>query len=170
MRVTSDALEKDRALIPLLRLEDRAIGDTSREQRDRFARYVQDKLRSIVRKNELLMSQAESRIQQVSALQPNWDGYGAPAPNQTAIQITRRILSLLEPYDLSHVSIVPSVEGGVAICFVREDRYADIESLNSGELLGVRYVGRSVPALIRIKGTEASIRAALEEIRNHISG
>lgn len=170
MRVTSDALEKDWALIPLLRIEDSAVGETGRELRDRFFTGVQDKLRSIVRKRELLVSQAESRIQRLSALQPDWDGYGAPAPNRTAIQTTRRILSLLEPYDLNHASIVPSVEGGVAICFVRGDRYADIESLNDGRMLGVHYVGRSIPVLIRVEGTQASIRAALEEIRNHISG
>jgi hypothetical protein len=80
-----------------------------------------------------------------------------------------RILGLMSPSDLAAVNIVSSAEGGIGFCFASGDRYADIESSNEGEIIGVRYVGMETPVLIQTDGTDGSIQAALQEIRVHMA-
>ena len=86
-----------------------------------------------------------------------------------ALENAARVLAHMAPFQLSLVNIVPSAEGGIGFCFAVGDRYADIESSNEGDILGVKYVGTEMPILIGTDGTDASIEAALEQIRNHIS-
>ena len=72
----------------------------------------------------------------------------------------------MSPFDLAAAHIVPSAEGGVGFCFSSQGRYADIEAFNDGHILGVRYAGMDAPVLIQTDGTDDSIKAALEEVRN----
>jgi len=116
----------------------------------------------------ILLSKAQSQLDRLAELRSNWDSYGAPAPNESALENAVRILEHMRPFDLAMTNIVPSAEGGVGFCFVKGDRYADIESSNEGDIIGVRYVGMQTPVLIETDGTDASIEAALEQIRNHI--
>src|ERR1700733_7282215 len=48
-----------------------------------------------------------------------------------------RILEILRELDAVPDRVVASAEGGIAICFVRAEKYCDIECLNTGEILGV---------------------------------
>jgi hypothetical protein len=116
----------------------------------------------------VLRGKAQSKLFELEHLGSNWDSYGAPAPNNAAVQNAVRILEMMQPFDLAFTSIVPSAEGGIGFCFARGEFYADIESSNEGEILGVRYAGMEAPVLIQIDGTDNSIKAALEEVRNHI--
>jgi hypothetical protein len=125
---------------------------------------------SIFRGAILRGDQNRRRVYALANLRQNWDSYGAPVPNERSIANAIRVLDLLESLNLDPTRILPSAEGGVGICFVREDRYADIECSNDGEVLGVYYVGAQMPALLETDGTDASVSAALERIRNHIRG
>jgi hypothetical protein len=116
----------------------------------------------------LLLNKAQSELSSLAELKSNWDSYGAPAPTETAIENAARILERMRPFDLAMAYIVPSAEGGIGFCFARDDRYADIESSNEGDIIGVRYVGMQKPVLIETDGTDASIEAALQQIRDHI--
>ena len=116
----------------------------------------------------ILGGRARSKVADLGRLQSNWDSYGAPAPNAIALETAIRVLELMQPSDLLVATIVPSAEGGIGFCFSAGDRYADIECSNDGSFLSVRYVGKETPRLIEIDGTDRSIMAALEEIRNHI--
>jgi hypothetical protein len=131
------------------------------------------KLGNAVRGSEFLrgafyLSRARSKLVALARLKSNWDSYGAPAPNNAAVQNADRVLGIMLPFDLASVSIVPSAEGGIGFCFARGERYADIEFSNDGEILGVRYAGMDPPVLIQTDGTDVSIGAALEEVRHHI--
>jgi hypothetical protein len=117
----------------------------------------------------ILLAKAQSQLYSIAQLRSNWDTYGAPAPNQVALENAARVLLHMAPFDLDLVKIVPSAEGGVGFCFSVGDRYADIESSNEGDILGVKYVGTQMPVLIETDGTDSSIEAALEQIRDHIS-
>jgi hypothetical protein len=123
---------------------------------------------SVFRQRLLLFNLAQQQITALSYLQVNWDSYGAPTPNDAAIENATRILLQMQPPDLELVRIVPSGEGGVGLCFKARDRYADLETSNDGSILGVRYAGLETPILIPVDGSEDSIKAALEQIRNHI--
>lgn len=124
----------------------------------------------ILRFPRTALHEAEARIRSLAGMKDDWDGYGAPAPNGTAFVHLHRILDLMEPSDFHSATILPSAEGGLGICFVHGNRYADIECLNDGEIIGVRYVGKEIPRLIDISGTRSSIRAALKQIREHLYG
>jgi hypothetical protein len=110
------------------------------------------------------------RLSSLLDLRSNWDSYGAPAPNRTAVENALRILSLMWSLGLPLTSIVPSAEGGVGFCFKSGNRYADIESSNEGEIIGVRYVGMEAPVLIEANNTNESLKAALVQIRDHMAG
>ena len=61
----------------------------------------------------------------------------AERPESYAIGCASEVIGQLANDGLVPTKVVASAEGGVAICFVAGDKYADIECFNSGEMLGV---------------------------------
>jgi len=123
---------------------------------------------SVFWQRTFLLQRTYSRLFDLLTLKSNWDSYGAPSPGCVAFDNALRILRFMRPSDLDSVNIVPSAEGGIGLCFKRAERYADIEALNDGTILGVRYVGMETPLLINVDGSDESIKLGMEEIRNHI--
>jgi len=151
--------------------EDNAVGPTAVDLRaSGERRLVNDVRQSIFWATMNLIMEAQSQLRTLAKLSRNWDSYGAPAPNPTSIGNAIRVLERMRPFDLTLAKFVPSAEGGIAICFARGDRYADLEAANDGCILGVRYVGMDNPVLIEVNESDASIDAALAEIREHIRG
>lgn len=124
--------------------------------------------RSVFWAETFLLNKAYSKLCALAELKSNWDSYGAPAPTKVALENAARILEHMLPFELAIANIVPSAEGGVGFCFSKDDRYADIESSNEGDIIGVRYVGMKTPVLIETDGTDKSIEVALQQIRDHI--
>jgi hypothetical protein len=116
----------------------------------------------------ILRTRVLGKLLHLADLKTNWDSYGAPRPNQIALENAGRILQTMKPFDLSLANVVPSAEGGIGFCFVNGNRYADIECSNDGEIIGVRYVGKQMPILIETNGSDTSLEAAMEQIRNHV--
>ena len=151
--------------------EDNAVGTAGQELRTTTEKQLQlAVMDTVFWAATVMVRRALSRLFELTRIRSNWDSYGAPSPNETAFQNAVRILKLMQPFDLEMANIVPSAEGGIGFCFTKGDRYADIESSNEGEILGVRYVGMAAPVLIQTDGTDVSIKAALEEVRGHING
>lgn len=149
--------------------ENTAVGAASKA----LGTKVNDELENTVGRSvfwaaTFLFNKAQSQLFSLFELKSNWDSYGAPAPSEVAIENAVRILERMRPFDLTLASIVPSAEGGIGFCFAKDDRYADIESSNEGDIIGVRYVGMQTPVLIETDGTDASIETALQQIRDHI--
>jgi hypothetical protein len=82
-------------------------------------------------RENVLIDQVESLKQ----IKNNWDTHGAEAPNQTILWNSRIILEMLFHLDLFPNDIVPSAEGGVGIVFKKDERYADIELFNDGDII-----------------------------------
>jgi len=59
------------------------------------------------------------------------------APSEIAIAWGNLVLRAFEKEGLVPSRVVASAEGGIGVCFVVENSYADIECLNTGEILGV---------------------------------
>ncbi len=116
-----------------------------------------------------LFDQAWTRLQELENLGPNWDSYGAAAPNDAARNTAERILALLSDLAVSPTRVVASSEGGVGICFVHGDRYADIECFNTGEIVAARYRGTGEPHVWQIAPEQDAMIAAIEQIRAHFS-
>ena len=65
-----------------------------------------------------------------------WKRQSEP-PSTDAINNARTVLGELRTHALRPTGITPSAEGGLGIYFDRNQRYADVEILNSGKILGV---------------------------------
>jgi len=145
-----------------------AVGAAAQELTRRVREDLEKMFDSVYRSAKARSEHDRRRVYALAKLRLNWDSYGAPAPNESSVANAIRVLNLLETLNLDPTRILPSAEGGVGICFVRGDRYADIECSNEGEVLGVYYVGEQMPTLLETDATDAAISAALERIRNHI--
>jgi hypothetical protein len=138
-------------------IESSAVGSAGQELSE-VAKDLENTVRgSVFWAATVLLTKAQSRLWELAGIRSNWDTYGAPAPNDVALENAARILEHMKPFDLVLANIVPSAEGGVGFCFSKDDRYADIESSNDGDIIGVRYVGMQTPVLIEADGTDDSI-------------
>ena len=163
----SERVIRGRDFFPLP--ENNAVGLAGQELRTEAKREFENSVKNTVFwASTFLLVKAKLKLWELSILKSNWDSYGAPTPNGVALRNATRILELLRPFDLALANIMPSAEGGIGICFAQDGRYADIELSNDGEILGVRYVGMETPVLIDVDKTDDSIKAALQEIRDHM--
>jgi hypothetical protein len=68
-----------------------------------------------------------------------WDGYDAPTPNENSLAAAENGLRFLKAINAEPTAVMPSADGGVGLCFMRNDRYAHIEFLNNGETWALMY-------------------------------
>jgi hypothetical protein len=69
---------------------------------------------------------------------------GGDAPNAIASHWARTIMSKLRGVQLMPHGIVPSAEGGIGYYFTTHERYASVECLNTGEIIGLKKGGNLV--------------------------
>ncbi|MBI3945720.1 MAG: hypothetical protein HY321_07365 [Armatimonadetes bacterium] len=113
------------------------------------------------------LSRAKAAVRALATTPPNWDTYGAEAPNALALRNAKRILRDLATFGLRPDRIAPSAEGGVALVFVREARYADLECLNTSEVLAGLSDGHTMPEVRTV--TPANVESILERISEHLA-
>jgi len=92
----------------------------------------------------------------------------AERPSTESLAWAQAVLRQLVGRHLSPTRIVASVEGGTAICFVDGKKYADIESLNSGVILGVLSDKRGRPIVWEVEPNARGITRAVDRIRAFI--
>jgi hypothetical protein len=85
----------------------------------------------------IAMVYASQKLDKLCMLRNNWNSFDSEKPAIATIQAAFQVVNVLVALDLIPDAILPSAEGGVAICFVRHGKYADVECLNSGEILAV---------------------------------
>src|SRR5690242_21772986 len=108
-------------------------------------------------------------MQDLASITLGWDSYGGEMPTQVAISNATAIASKFINNGLIPDAIAPSAEGGVAICFMRNDKYADIECFNSGEILAVRYSSQDDPKAWVIEASASASDATLQTVSNYLS-
>lgn len=74
-------------------------------------------------------------LDQLATLTNDWDGYGALAPNATAIDNARRVAEWLMQNERALDRVVASAEGGVAVYVKNGPRYGSAECLNDGSVV-----------------------------------
>lgn len=117
-------------------------------------------IRQALRKFEAL----RTSLSKLEHLQANWDTYNAEAPSPGAIGRAENALSVIEEAGYIPSAVVPSGEGGVAICFSHKWGYADIEFFNSGETLAVAYRTNEDPEVWTLDDSEHAIENTLKVI------
>jgi hypothetical protein len=115
-----------------------------------------------------IFRKAQQKLQEMKNLLPNWNSYGAEAPNEASRNRAAETLTLLQDRFFLPTKIVASSEGGVAICFIKDDRYADIEFLNTGETLAVTYRGAEEPDVWSVQNGMMEI--TIDQIHRHFLG
>lgn len=96
------------------------------------------------------------------------DGAEPPAP--IAQEWALITLAQLQADQFLPSRVVASAEGGVAICFSKDNKYADIEFLNSGEILGVISNRRDRPVAWEITASPSELARASVRIRHFFEG
>lgn len=73
------------------------------------------------------IDQAFEELSSMTILCDNWDGYGAPAPADTALDNAWRFLNLCESRALSPVTVSPAQNGSVSLVFQQDSHVVDLE-------------------------------------------
>ena len=114
-----------------------------------------------------------AKLNAFRTLQRGWDSYDAEPPSELAIANAKRVLHVIWSVGLGLPikTIAPSVEGGVGIVFAgSEQRYADIECFNDGEILGIISEGVSDPSVWTVGEESGMLRQAIEKISAFLNG
>ena len=93
---------------------------------------------------------------------------GAERPSDGTIAWASAMLEQLLVDEFPPTRVVASAEGGVAICFVNGNKYADVEFLNTGEILGVVSNRRDRPIVWEVGPNSAGMSGASARIRDFI--
>jgi hypothetical protein len=112
----------------------------------------------------------ESKLAREARRQPNWNSYGAPPPNDAAINLTRTVLRLLREDGMLPRQLTASAEGGLALCFIEKNRYAELEILNTGDISASMYerFSDATPAVIMdVEPQPDALRNIIQRIRIH---
>lgn len=105
-------------------------------------------------------------VEEMESLHQDWNGHGSEPPDQWAREMAESIL-LTSTNVITPNRVAPSAQGGIGICFYRDNKYADIECFNSGEILATTSDGSGRPDVWEVKPGE--IPEALKRIAAYIS-
>lgn len=118
---------------------------------------------------DLACSQAQYQIKVALQLQAGWDSYNAAPPSEAAAKMATRVVELVRQNFFAAPHIVCSTEGGIAAAFSAEDKFAQIELLNSGNVLTTTYSSRQRPEIKRFKSDDESLSSAIDTLRSFLS-
>lgn len=102
------------------------------------------------------------------ATEPSLWSSDAERPSTSSLTWAQIILQRFAEINFPPTRVVASAEGGTAICFVENNKYADIESLNCGMILGVLSDRRNRPVVWEIEQSAGGIARAVDRIREFI--
>lgn|GEM_PF-5369142 len=120
-------------------------------------------------RRRIALAEVDRRLQQLAAMNVNWDSYGTEQPTQTAVSNAASIAKTFIEAGLIPDAITASSEGGIAICYIRDQRYADIECFNSGEVLAVRYNATQDPQAWVIHANTVANDGTVQIFSQHLS-
>jgi hypothetical protein len=108
-----------------------------------------------------------AKLQTVADRKSLWPD-GAEGPTSLAIALGATVLDQLQRDELLPTRIVASADGGIAICFIDGDKYADVECSNNGEILGVISNRRDRPIAWEIEQSQGGVARAVVRIRDFL--
>ena len=111
----------------------------------------------------------EGKLKSFARLEPNWDSYGGELPSEEAISRASTIGKTFIGFGLIPDAVTASPDGGVAICFMRNQKYADVECLNSGDILAVRYSSDDDPTAWEIESNAVATDATAKSFSEYLS-
>lgn len=113
--------------------------------------------------------EVDNALKKLSNLKPGWDTYGGEVPSKNAVASAKNLAKTFISFGLIPDAVTPSAEGGVAICFVKNQKYADIECFNSGETLGVRYSSQDNPKVWAVEPDDVASGETAKLLSEYLS-
>jgi hypothetical protein len=108
---------------------------------------------------------ARERLEQITALDANWDALGSAPPNEKAKDLAFRVLDAsYSTGNLEPSLVTAAADGGVGVVYKSPGKYAAIECSNRGRMQLLWFDQDGAPQSRRIKNTDKAIREALEQI------
>jgi len=111
----------------------------------------------------------ESKVARLTSLSPNWDMCNSEQPSKVAASAATAVGKTLIAFGLVPDAVTASPEGGIAMCFMRNQKYADIECLNSGEILAIRYSSNDDPKAWAIMPDAVATDATIKSLSEYLS-
>src|SRR5438309_11830467 len=82
-------------------IESNAVGAASQELKIGVARDLENAVSgSVFWAATVFLAKAQWRLSELAQIGSNWDTYGAPSPNEAALENAVRILDHMTPFDL----------------------------------------------------------------------
>ena len=97
----------------------------------------------------------------------DWNGLGSDPPTLDAIGRAISVLWALKSTWIQPDRVAASAEGGVAITFRRDRKFASIESLNSGEIVVLTSDGTGNPRAREIEASDDALRQTAQNLREY---
>lgn len=120
-------------------------------------------------RREFARIRATKRLESLARLRSNWDTYGSEPPARGAVETAWKLVDNCIDEGLMPDGILPSAEGGIAVCFVRNGEYADVEFLNSGEILAVKYGRNEEPIAWGVEKNSGAFYEFIRTVSTHLS-
>jgi hypothetical protein len=101
-------------------------------------------------------------------LTPEWPAESVAVPGDRARRAAECSLGRLADYGLRPDRIFPSLDGGIALAFAAADRYAEVEFLDSGEVLATCSAADGDG--VRVWPVHADLAGTLDRIASFLAG
>jgi hypothetical protein len=116
-------------------------------------------------RREQLYSTLRDQLLSTASLKKGWDSYSADPPTHLARRQAEMALEILRFLNAEPAAILPSVDGGIGICFNNGGKYGQLEFLNDGEAHALLYGGPGDPQAWQIDLAETdALREAWKRI------
>lgn len=149
--------------------EEIANDSISAEYRRTEAEMIRSRQGSEYINQTMAQVELENRLRKLARLSRNWDSYGSEAPSAASISSALEVAAAFIKLGLIPDVTVPSSEGGVALCFIRNKKYADVEFFNSGSIIAVRHSPQDDPTAWPITRDNGTIESAAKIISQYLS-
>jgi hypothetical protein len=102
----------------------------------------------------------------ILGLSPSWGDGEIERPNPAAIKIAKGLVNQLDFFQLSPSRISASAEGGIALGFYRNSRYAGIEVLNDSSVTALT---SDLAGTIKVWDVDLmNLNGTVDQIREHL--
>jgi hypothetical protein len=146
-----------------------ANADVSREYQLAERALIDSREGSEYIRRRIAEVELDNKLIKLACVKPGLNMYEGEPPSQDALRTASLLGRTFIGYGLIPDAVTASSEGGIAICFMRNQKYADVECLNSGEILAVRYSAADDPAAWEIRPDAVASDATAKTFSEYLS-
>jgi hypothetical protein len=132
--------------------------------------WVDSRNQSVPMRRQSWLQTIEAKLSSMRTLSDNWNGYGSAAPNRDAIRNAEGVINILHQKGYEAHRISPSADEGIAISFLKGERYAFIECYNDGDIAAAVFQKQGEPVTWDCGGSDSELTETIERIFEYLNG